>query len=240
MLSIFIGVETFDRFFFLLTEVQEMQLGLFGGDGGLLRRLSFFALSTLAGMTGKGLTKRALLEKIQISIKSKTGYLPSLNEAIICAAQSYLNDIHLNKQQTSKIELAATAAKMTPLQILDKACDWASRFYSNKYSVEAQDLKNQKSNGTLDEFSAGSAYLRIHEFVTKLMKKNDSSKKKEDMVFINQTYLTKHQGSNRDAIKGYLQLHADVLDKHHKKHDLNPRHNLEVNTYFGKVEKEKK
>ena len=69
------------------------------------------------------------------------------------------------------------------------------------------------------------------------MKKNDSTKLKENKIFINQTYLIKNQGSNRDAVKGFLELNRELLESHHKKHGLRPRHNIEVNSYRKKLKR---
>lgn len=187
---------------------------------------------------GKVALKRELLQKLCQQIEAQKGVTPSLNEAIITAAQSFLDELQLNFSHKAKIKEAAAVAKMHPQQILDKACSWASRFYLQKYSKEDSVDKNLPAGGERDghhEFSPGSAYARIGEFVKELMKKNDLAKKKEDKVFINQTYLVKNQGSNRDAIKGFLHLQKEMLDKHHKKHSLGPRHNVEVNSYLSRM-----
>ena len=168
--------------------------------------------------------KKEILQSLCEKINLEKGFTPSLNEAIIFAAESFLNDLRLSTKQQKQLAEAASASKMTSQQILDKSCDWAYRFYCHKYS--------SASEPSSAEFSAGSAYQRIHEFVLKLMKKNDQCKKKEDKVFINQSYISKHQGSNRQAIKGHLAIHKELIDKHHKKHDLSPRHNVEVHSYL--------
>lgn len=185
---------------------------------------------------GKVALKRELLQKLCQKIESEKGVAPSINEAIIAAAESFLSELQLNFSHQNKIKQAAAAAKMHPQQILDKACDWAFRFYLQKYSSENKDLTGGEKRNEHNEFSPGSAYSRIGEFVKELMKKNDAAKKKEDKVFINQTYLVKNQGSNRDAIKGFLHLQKEMLDKHHKKHSLGPRHNIEVNSYLSRIE----
>lgn len=169
--------------------------------------------------------KVILLQQICQKMEKEGRVAPSLNEAIIYSAESLMNDVRLTPKQRAKIEEAATIARMTPEQILDKACEWAKRFYGKKYSGE----KSSK------EFDAGSAYRRVEDFVSEVMKKNDSHKSKEKKVFINQTYLLKNQGSNRTAIKGFLELNREMLDKHHKKHGLNHRHNMLVNSYLRKI-----
>jgi hypothetical protein len=168
--------------------------------------------------------KKLLLQQICLKMEKERGIPHSLNEAIIHSTECLLNDMHLSPKQRSKIENAAQSAKMTPQQILDKACDWASRFYGQKYAAE-------KSS---QQFTAGSAYRRVEEFVKAVMKKNDSTKLKENKIFINQTYLIKNQGSNRDAVKGFLELNRELLESHHRKHGLRPRHNIEVNSYRKK------
>ena len=173
----------------------------------------------------KTVKKVMLLQQISQKMEKEKGITPSLNEAIIYSAESVLNDIRLSPKQRAKIEEAALVAKMTPQQILDKACEWAKRFYGKKYSGE----KSTK------HFEAGTAYGRVEEFVREVMKKNDSQRSKDKKVFINQTYLLKNQGSNRAAIKGFLELNREMLEKHHKKHGLNPRHNLLVNSYLRKM-----
>lgn len=177
----------------------------------------------------KGQKKKDLLSQVCQKIASEKGFSPSLNEAIMIAAESFLQDLRPSQKQLQHLQAAAQSAKMSPSQILDKAIDWASRFYESKYSSESLAKENSS------DFAPGSAYQRIHEFVLKVMKKNDGTKKKEEKVFINQNYLTKNQGSNRTAIKGYLYLQQEVLEKHHKKHDLSPRHNVMVNSYLEKT-----
>lgn len=184
----------------------------------------------------KGEKKRLLLQEVAQRLLGDDGHPPSLNEAIIASAESFLLDMRLDPGQRSKIEQAAAIANLTPMQILDKACDWASRFYGSKYAGlgelgEKSLGAGGKDRASLDQFAPGSAYLRVHEFVQKLMKKNDLCKKKEEKVFINQTYLVKHQGSNRDAIRGYLHAQRQALQAHHQKHGLSPRHNVEVHSY---------
>lgn len=185
---------------------------------------------------GKVALKRELLQKLCQRIESEKGVSPSINEAIITAAENFLSELQLNFSHKNKIKEAAAAAKMNPQQILDKACDWAFRFYLQKYSSENKGRTAGSDRNDNNQFSPGSAYARIGEFVKELMKKNDAAKKKEDKVFINQTYLVKNQGSNRDAIKGFLHLQKEMLDKHHKKHSLGPRHNVEVNSYLSRLE----
>jgi hypothetical protein len=172
-------------------------------------------------MSGKVEKKKRLLTDIQKRLEERTGLAYSLNEVIIMLCEEYLKDIKLSDTMTRKIVRAADSAKMSPLQILGKACDWAEKFYYSRYLERPSDPSKP-----------GSAYLRIDQFVKKLIKKNDSSKKKEDKVFINQTYLIKHQGSNRGAVKGYLEINKDILTKHHKKHGLHSRHNIEVHSYL--------
>lgn len=182
---------------------------------------------------GKVSKKRRLLIKIQRILQEQLGTHPSLNEVIIHLAESYLGDLKLNDKQLKKIEVAAQSAKMSPEQILDKACDWASKFYQNRYENRPPESMGKAKDNT----NPGSAYWRIDAYVKKLMQKNDKATRKQDKVYINQTFLSKHQGANRNAIKGYLEVNKEILRKHHDKHNLGPRHNVEVKVYFFRTKK---
>jgi len=162
--------------------------------------------------------KQKLLAQVQKKIEEEKGIRPSLNQAITLVCEAYLASLQLNQKQLELIQKASNASKKSPLQILSAACEWSAKFYGSKYQREVQ--KN--------DTRAGSAYVRIDHFVRRVMKKNDLASRSEEKVFINQTYLMKHQGANRDAIKGYLNEQASMLEKHHKKHRLSKDHNAKV------------
>jgi hypothetical protein len=162
--------------------------------------------------------KTQLLEKVRKQMETEAGIELSLNQVIIACCEQYLNSIHLSPKQMEQLTRAGLAAKRSPSQMLTAACEWAQKFYTTKY----------QDTGT--EYHAGSAYKRIDQFVKKQMRKNDLAKRMEDKVYINQTYLSKHQGSNRDAIKGYLELNGEMLLEHHRRHKLRARHNNEVSS----------
>lgn len=174
--------------------------------------------------------KRAILKKVQIKMIKEHGKELSLNEIVIILCESYLKDLKITKEQEQKILLAAQIAKISPLQVMGKACDWASKFYTKKYKnseIKGRSLKERP-------LSPGTAYWRIDSFVKKVMKNNDHAKDSHNKVFINQTYLAKNQGSNRSAIKGYLEHNKEEIKRHHRKHKLHARHNIEVNAPFIK------
>lgn len=161
--------------------------------------------------------KKELLAQAKAKLERDTGIEVSMNQAIMVACQAYVSQLKLGAKDLERIHAAATSAKKSPAQVLSAACAWAERFYGSRYKQQEKEI-----------FGAGTAYKRIDAFVRKVIAKNDKAKQIQKKVFINQTFLMKKQGSNREAIKGYLQVNHEMLKKHHEKHRLQASHNIEL------------
>lgn len=181
---------------------------------------------------GKLIKKARLLAEVKGKMQQQAGAEISLNEVIIALCEHYSKSFPLIDDQNTRLEELVGVTKRSREYLLNSIVEMGLKYYASKWE-KAQGMSKQALR---DSFSSGSAHQRIDDFVKKLMKKNDNAKEAKNKVHINQTYLLQHQGSNRGAIKAYLEVNKEMLDKHHAKHGLGPRHNFSVNSYHKRME----
>lgn len=87
----------------------------------------------------------------------------------------------------------------------------------------------------------GSASARINIAVNKIRSHNDKETEKDKKFFICETAIQKLSGSNRSAIKEYMELYKNKIAIHNNKHRLTATGNLkakgwDIKTVLGKAE----
>ena len=175
--------------------------------------------------------KRRLLDEVQTKINEGLDKPISLNEVIIRLCESYQKSFQLSDEQKERLEEIEKITHRPQNHLLESILDMGMKYYASKFEKASKMSKKDLRNST----AAGSANIKIDTFVKKIMKKNDKATNPRDKVYINQTYLTKEQGSNRRAIQAYLEANKEMLEEHHQKHELNPRHNFSVNNYLKRM-----
>lgn len=99
---------------------------------------------------------------------------------------------------------------------------------SNFESMTDEELKAKPVKGV--------AKYRIEQTVQRIIEHNNNPQtKQDDKICINQTMLFKLTGSNRKAIKQYLEDEQEFLQAHHNQHNLNDSSNRKGANYDFKV-----
>ena len=186
--------------------------------------------------SGKTWAKKMMLEKIQKQMEEKEGSKMSKNEVIRRLCESYEQSIPLTPEEAEKLSEVSKTAKIPTAQLGHSIVTMGLKFYQSRYSNAAKDMKKTELRNSE---KAGSAALKIDAFVKKVMKQNDEAKNIMDKVFISQVHISNHQGSNRHAIKAYLEFNKEMLDKHHEKHSLTVRHNCTAAKYRKALKQQK-
>ena len=143
-----------------------------------------------------------------------------------------LNEKLFNQQEQQVFDRALSIQNITAKELLKIAViPFCNRIIKNNKSGKVEHIKTIEANNKIDEI------------VKSIMLHNDNVELKEHKIYINQTALLKYVKENPiysktnneqiktfnvQVIKRYLTKNKDLLDQHHKKHDLTATHNRDI------------
>jgi len=180
----------------------------------------------------KAIAKETKLDLGSLLIAMVSAYQSAQNESDL----SFLNDLTLEEKEDVSKALQTGVSQVEILKAgflaqCRKVKSQAGKVEALKASI-ATEGKDNKNMSTLK----GIATVRISNTVEAIMRHNDSNPDRK--WFISASKIQNLCNSNMGAIKNYLEANAEMIDMHHKQHDLTIETNDKRSKKFFSITKD--
>jgi hypothetical protein len=152
----------------------------------------------------------------------------SLDDVIIKLCSQHKRSFLLSESIIQELSDLSSLTGRTTNNLISSFLTSGIKDFRTRWTSAKEKMKNMKKNEILKANFAGSAEIRIDKVVKEIMNKNDKIKNPMKKVFISQTLLKKLTNGYVPSIKAYLEKNKEIIDSHHLKHNLTPRHNFSV------------